>query len=162
MTTEPNNVIAGADRAAVAFHPPILLLLLIIAGLIGRWLVPAAFLPAGIGSALGAPVVVIAFAIFAWAIMTMRQGGASIPTHTPTDAIVASGPFRFSRNPIYLSMVLLLTGIGVWSNSLWFVAAAAVDAVLLNRYVIKPEERYLEQKFGEVYLKFRRSVRRWI
>ena len=100
--------------------------------------------------------------LFAWAVMTMRREGASIPTGEPTDTIVARGPYRFSRNPIYLSMVALLTGIGFWANSGWFIALAVLAVVLLNWGVILREERYLERKFGKTYLNYKIQIRRWI
>ena len=92
----------------------------------------------------------------------MRAGGASIPTGEPTDVIVQDGPYRFSRNPIYLAMVLSLAGIGVWVNSLWFVVLAIVTAALLSWGAISREEAYLLRKFGDRYLAYKASVRRWL
>jgi len=157
--TEPRE---PSDRAAVAFHPPLLLLPLIVFGFIGGWLLPAPFLPSAWTFPFGAAIVVLSWAFFAWAVMTMLRGGASIPTTTGTDAIVEHGAFRISRNPIYVSMVLLLIGIGCWANSLWFIAFAVIDAFALNYGVIPAEERYLQDKFGEAYLGYKRRVRRWI
>ena len=157
--TEPNET---DDCAPVAFHPPLLLLPLIVFGFIGSWLLPAPFLPSAWTLPFGAAIVVLSWVFFAWAVMTMLGGGASIPTNTGTDAIVEHGPFRISRNPIYLSMVLLLMGIGCWANSVWFVAFAVIDAVALNYGVIVPEERYLRGKFGDSYESYKRRVRRWL
>ena len=151
-----------SDNAAVAFHPPILLLMFIGLGFAGRWLISAEFLPYAWTLPIGLPVVVVSLVLFAWAVITMRREGASIPTGEPTDTIVARGPYRFSRNPIYLSMVVLLTGIGVWANSGWFIAFAVLAVVLLNWGVISREERYLERKFGETYLNYKCQIRRWI
>lgn len=150
------------DRAAVAFHPPLMLLVLIILGIAGQWIFDASFLPTRLAISIGVPIVAFALFIFGWAVGTMRRGGASVPTHLPTDAIVDAGPFRISRNPIYLSMALLLIGIGIWANSIWFLAFAIVAVILLTRYVILPEEQYLEGKFGEHYLSYKDKVRRWI
>jgi protein-S-isoprenylcysteine O-methyltransferase Ste14 len=111
---------------------------------------------------IGIPIVVLAFALFGWATVTLRRGGASIPTHTATDRIIERGPFRFSRNPIYLSMIMLLVGIGCWANTIWFLTWAALAAILLTIYVIKREERYLEGKFGDTYLSYKHRVRRWL
>ena len=151
-----------ADKAAVAFRPPVLLLVLIVLGFGANWFAPAEFLPATWALPLGLPAVVMSFALSIWSVRTMRNEGASVPTGEPTDLIVIRGPYRLSRNPIYLSMVLLLVGIGLWANSGWFLLLALVDAVLLNQGVIGPEERYLESKFGDAYLSYARQVRRWI
>ena len=111
---------------------------------------------------LGAFLVVASFGLFGWAVLTMRTGKASVPTGEPTDAIVMRGPYRVSRNPIYLSMVMLQVGVGIWANSAWFLALAVCSAVLLWWGVISREERYLQQKFGETYIDYMKRVRRWI
>ena len=90
----------------------------------------------------------------------MRKGGASIPTHAPTQALALSGPYRFSRNLIYLSMILLRLGISLCTNSLWFLLLAVLSGVLLFWGVIAREERYLARKFSADYLTSR--VRRWL
>ena len=94
--------------------------------------------------------------------MTFRRGGTSVPTHTPTATIVTTGPYRLSRNPIYVSMILLLIGVGVWTNSGWFWVLAVIAAVLLTYGVIVREERYLARKFGRAFDDYRDRVRRWI
>jgi len=150
------------DNAAVAFHPPLLLLGSIGLGFAARWLIPAEFLPREWTVVSGPILVAASFGLFFWAVSTMRRGGASIPTGEPTDSLVAKGPFGLSRNPLYLSMVALLLGIGIWANSLWFTALAALTVVLLNWGVISREERYLQRKFGEEYTTYKACVRRWI
>ena len=150
------------DRAVVRFHPPVLLAGLFGVGFVGRWLVPAQFLPEPWAFLIGAPAVVMALLLFAWAVVTMRRAGASIPTGEPTGLIVVRGPYRFSRNPIYFSMVLLLVAVGAWANSVWFLPLAAGAAGLLGWGVIRPEERYLERKFGDRYVTYKTRVRRWI
>jgi len=159
---EENQQTELRDHAGVAFHPPLLLGLALILGFLLRWIVPLSFLPNGFAAALGPVVVGVSFGLFFWAVYTMLSGNASIPTSEPTDAIVMRGPFRFSRNPIYLAMVLLQLGVGIWINSLWFIVLAAVSAGLLWWGVISREERYLERKFGNEYLLYKNKVRRWI
>ena len=111
---------------------------------------------------IGPAIVAAAFGIFFWAAGTMLRGHASIPTNTPTDAIVTGGPFRFSRNPVYLSMILLQIGVGAWTRSSWFFVLAAISVALLTWGAIVREERYLERKFGGEYLSYKSRVRRWI
>ncbi len=150
------------DHAGVAFHPPVLLLLALLLGFGARWLTPLRFLPDGTTASLGPVVVAASFGWCIWAVVTLRRAGASIPTYEPTEAIVMRGPYALSRNPIYLSMVVLQVGVGIWANSGWFLGLAAVSAGLLWWGVISREERYLERKFRTAYLEYKARVRRWV
>lgn len=152
----------GPDHAGVAFHPPLLLLLAIVVGFLARWLLPLSMLPDAVARASGPVLTVAPFALFLWAVYTMRSVGASIPTSKSTDVIVVRGPYRFSRNPIYLAMLFLQLGIGVWANSLWFFVLAVICVPLFAWGVISREERYLERKFGDGYLTYKARVRRWL
>ena len=76
--------------------------------------------------------------------------------------VFKDGPFRISRNPIYLAMVFLLIGIGLTFNSFWFLYSGVVIAIMLHYGVIIPEENYLEKEFGKDYLEYKKSVRRWL
>ena len=150
------------DHAGVAFHPPLLLVASLGLGFLLGWLAPSPVLTSTASAMIGPTIAVLSFGMFFWAASTMLRGHASIPTNTPTDAFVAGGPFRFSRNPIYLSMILLQLGVGVWVKSLWFFVLAAISVALLTWGVIVREERYLERKFGAEYLSYKSRVRRWI
>jgi protein-S-isoprenylcysteine O-methyltransferase Ste14 len=150
------------DHAGVAFHPPVLLMASLAVGFLLRWLAPLPVLTPTTSVVIGPVIVALSFGIFFWAVGTMLRGHASVPTNKPTDAIVTVGPFRFSRNPIYLSMILLHIGVGAWTQSLWFFVLAAISVGLLTWGVISREERYLERKFGDEYLSYKSRVRRWI
>ncbi len=150
------------DHAGVAFHPPVLLLLALVLGVGARWLTPLRFLPDAAATPAGPLIVAMSLGWFIWAVVTMRRAGASIPTYEPTEAIIRRGPYAWSRNPIYLSMVVLQVDVGVWANSMWFLGLGALSAWLLWWGVISREERYLERKFGNAYLEYKAHVRRWI
>ena len=150
------------DHAGVVIHPPILLALCLGTGALAHGLLPLPFLSGGVSSVAGPVLTGGSLALFAWAVLTMRRGGASRPTHEPTETIVVRGPYGYSRNPIYLAMLLLQVGVGLWANSLWFIVLAAVDAFVLSWGVIVREERYLERKLGSEYSSYRDRVRRWI
>ena len=150
------------DHADVAFHPPMLMLVGLMLGFVGRWLVPLEFLPQTVAIPVGPLVVIVSFGCFLWAVITMRRAGASIPTGEPTEAIAVEGPYRWSRNPIYTSMVTLQVGVGIWSNSGWFLLFGALSTGLLWWGVISREERYLERELGPTYLEYKAQVRRWI
>jgi protein-S-isoprenylcysteine O-methyltransferase Ste14 len=85
-----------------------------------------------------------------------------VPARKPTTAIVRTGPYRFSRNPIYLAFSLLQLGIAVWLNSWWLVATLAAAVALVHYIVIQREEQYLEARFGAEYRDYKVAVRRWM
>lgn len=151
-----------SDHAGVAFHPPIMLGACLLVGFGLRILMPLPFAPRDLASLFGPLVVGVAFGLFFWAVLTMRRSGASIPTGEPTTVIVRVGPYRYSRNPIYVAMLALLVGVGIWSNSLWFLGLAVLAGILLSWGVISREEAYLGRKFGYEYDSYKSQVRRWL
>jgi len=80
----------------------------------------------------------------------------------PTVRIVREGPFRFSRHPMYLSLLFLLSGVAVLVCSIWLVIAVPILFFILDVFAVKSEEAYLLRKFGDEYGNYRASVRRWI
>ena len=103
-----------------------------------------------------------ALALAIAAIVCFRRAGTNVKTYLPATALVAAGPYRFSRNPIYVAMILLVLGIGVMVDSVAIAALAVPFAVVLRYGVIAREERYLEAKFADSYRAYRARVRRWI
>jgi protein-S-isoprenylcysteine O-methyltransferase Ste14 len=93
--------------------------------------------------------------------MFRRSGQSPIPTR-PTPSIIERGPYRFTRNPMYLQMVLVCIGVAVIASSAWIIVLTPVCAWALDRIAIVPEEAYLERKFGASYLAYKRRVRRWL
>ncbi len=152
-----------ADTANVVVRPPIAWALAVLAGLALNWLMPLPFLPAVVSAGwLGAIVFALALALVAWAISTMTRAGSNVPTNLPTTTIVEAGPYRLTRNPIYLGMVLGLIGLATAFNSLWLLMTLALFALIIRYGVIAREEAYLERKFGDVYRRYRARVRRWL
>jgi protein-S-isoprenylcysteine O-methyltransferase Ste14 len=152
-----------ADTAQVIIPPPLAWGLAIVAGLALKWLVPLPFLPADLPTGwLGAIVFVLALALGVWAIVTMTRAGSNVPTNLPTTTIVESGPYRFTRNPIYLGMFLVLTGLAIAFDNLWLLIMLLPFALVIRYGVVAREEAYLERKFGDVYLDYRSRVRRWL
>jgi len=144
-------------------RPPIAWGLAVIAGLAFNWLVPLPFLPADLPAGwLGAMVFVLALALVAWAIVTITWAGSNVPTNLPTTTIVESGPYRFTRNPIYLSMFLALIGLAIAFDNLWLVMMLVPFALVIRFGVVAREEAYLERKFGDDYRGYRSRVRRWL
>jgi protein-S-isoprenylcysteine O-methyltransferase Ste14 len=154
------------DAAAVRVFPPAIPLLTILAGIgMGHvWPIHLPFenLPL-IRYWIGGLVVVGAvLCLGLWSVVLMRGSGQSENPWKPTLSIVDRGPFRISRNPMYLQMVLVCIGFAIILGNVWILALTPLCAWSLKRLVILPEETYLEQKFGDVYLRYKRRVRRWL
>ncbi len=98
----------------------------------------------------------------AMSISTMIRNKTTIDTMASTARIVQNGVFRFSRNPMYLSLLLLLSGIALWRWSMGLLITVPVLYTLILFLAIKPEERYLTRKFGKEYTDYAARVRRWI
>ncbi len=109
----------AADTAQVIIHPPVAWGLAVIARLALNWLVPLPFLPTDLPAGrLGAVGFVLALALGVSAVITMIRAGSNVPTNRPTTTIVEHGPYRFTRNPIYLGMFLCQVGLATAFNNL--------------------------------------------
>ena len=91
-----------------------------------------------------------------------KRAGTPVRPTSPVTAIVQRGPYRFSRNPMYLGMALGLAGLGIVLGSYCIAAAALVFLAVVHHTVVLPEERYLERLHGEVFRRYKQQVRRWI
>jgi protein-S-isoprenylcysteine O-methyltransferase Ste14 len=107
-------------------------------------------------------MVLLAIGLFLFAVRTFRAAGTPVPGNRPTTTIVRAGPYRFSRNPIYLAFSLFQLGIALWVNSLWLVLTLFAALAVMSLVVIPREERYLEARFSPEYSAYKASVRRWL
>jgi protein-S-isoprenylcysteine O-methyltransferase Ste14 len=145
--------------------PPIILAGGIVAGL----LLGAAWpLPWTMGAArevlqgVGAVLVAVAIGLILLTINELRKHKTTVnPTGTSAH-LVTSGPFAFSRNPIYLGNVLLICGLGLALGNAWMLLVAIVTATLEQRFAIVREERHLEARFGKAWRDYAKRVRRWV
>ena len=153
---------AALDHAPVRVVAPILFATeYLIGALLGLiWPLPALGSPARwlAGAALVAPGLMTGMASLA----TMKRAGTSPNPHVASAALVESGPYRRTRNPMYVSMVLIFAGVSLAFRSTWSLALLPLAAVAVDRWVIAPEERYLTQRFGDAYTAYCARVRRWI
>ena len=152
------------DRANVAVLPSLPYLLTVIAGVVVDWLwEPYRLFPeAWIGHAAGWPVVAAATLLVIWAVVTMGRTGEHPSVHKATRAIVSTGPYAYTRNPMYLSLILVYAGIVLIFNTLWPVILLPLPLLVIQYGVIHREERYLERKFGDEYARYRTKTRRWL
>lgn len=143
-------------------RPPLVYLGAIILGLVVHALWPVHLVPRSLGTPVGAILMLIAVALFLSAVHTFRAAGTPIPGNRPATTIVRTGPYRFSRNPIYLAFSLLQLGLAFWVNSLGLLMTLIPAVALMSSVVIPREERYLEARFPSEYLPYKISVRRWL
>jgi len=112
--------------------------------------------------AVGGMVIFLAVALIGWAVLVLVRAGNDPRPDRPDNALVERGPFRFSRNPIYLGFLLGAAGLALAWGTLWgWIGVAAIHAIL-DRLVIAREESYLAARFGAPYEAYRLRVRRWM
>jgi protein-S-isoprenylcysteine O-methyltransferase Ste14 len=149
-----------ANRGLV--RPPFVYLISLAAGVLIQIATPLSFLPGTLAVPFGVPLVVLAIALFSYSVAKFRAAGTPVPGGKPTTVIVRTGPYRVSRNPIYLAFSLLQLGIAIWVNSLWLLATLVGAVAIIHWVVIPREEHYLERRFGTQYSDYKASVRRWL
>jgi protein-S-isoprenylcysteine O-methyltransferase Ste14 len=110
----------------------------------------------------GLALVILAVGIALWGRRALLAAGTNVNPSLPTTAIVTSGPFRFSRNPLYLALTLLYFGLTLAVNTWWGIVVLVPLLILMHRGVVLREERYLEAKFGESYRQYCSVVRRYL
>ena len=150
----------GANLGIV--RPPIVYLLSIAAGIALHLAWPIRLTTAPPSAPLGAAITAAAIGLFLAAVRTFRAAGTPVPGNRPTTAIVFTGPYRLSRNPIYLAFSLLQVGIAFWVNTPWLLVTLVPAVLLMTLVVIPREEAYLEAQFPSAYLPYKRAVRRWL
>lgn len=150
------------DAPDVAFQPPLLVVALAVTGWMLWQEAPLPFLPDGAARPLGAVLGAASFGLFSWAVLALHRAGTNIPTNLAATTLVTSGPYRFSRNPIYLGLAIGFTAVAAWLNSAWFLIITVLFVGLITAGVIVREEGYLRKKFGGEYEEYHASVRRWV
>ena len=143
-------------------RPPWVYLGAIALGLLLQFAWPVRLVSRAVSVPLGGSLVFVAVALFLYAVRTFRTAGTPVPGNRPTTTIVRTGPYRCSRNPIYLSFSLLQLGVAFWANSLWLLVTLMPAVGLMSFMVIPREERYLETRFPSNYLPYKAAVRRWL
>jgi protein-S-isoprenylcysteine O-methyltransferase Ste14 len=143
-------------------RPPLVYLGSIVIGVILHFAWPVPLLPSSPSPGIGAGLVLLAVGLFVFAVRTLRAAGTPVPGNRPTRAIVRTGPYRFSRNPIYLAFSLLQLGIALWVNRAWLLLTLLAAVAVMSLVVIPREERYLEARFSSDYSPYKASVRRWL
>lgn len=165
MTTEKPQ---SGETAGVVVRPPLLSAGALALGLLldALWPLPLAALGLDPGPtprlAAGAAIIALGLALAVSAFLRFRAAGTQVPTWRPSTALVLTGPYRWSRNPIYIGLMSLLAGLGLLADSLWVLGLLVPVWAVLRWGVVAREERYLERRFGEDYRRYKTRVRRWL
>jgi protein-S-isoprenylcysteine O-methyltransferase Ste14 len=161
QATDPNTG-GKPDAANLGWvRPPLVYSSSILAGALLTWLWPLPFAPPA-AVPIGGTMVFASILLFLFSVRALRAVGTPVRGNHPTTNIVRTGPYRFSRNPIYLSFFVVQLGIALCISSIWMVATLIPAAAVVSRVVVPREERYLESRFGQQYSSYRDSTRRWL
>jgi protein-S-isoprenylcysteine O-methyltransferase Ste14 len=150
------------DYPQTKMDAPVLLAITILLTIVLQRYVPLPFLPSLPSRIIGVILFIGGFSIGIPAFRGMLKAKTSPNPHRPTNALVFEGTYRITRNPMYLSMLVIYAGISIFFQNPWFIVFLPILAWLFTTWVIIPEEKYLEQKFGAEYLDFKTRVRRWV
>ena len=153
------------DYADVVVKPPILFAGAVLLGCLLNRVVP---LGPGLGSAnaralaAGGALALVGLALGALSVREFRRAGTSVAPGEPSTVLLENGPYRYTRNPIYIAFVILYFGLAVMLTSAWMLLLLIPMLIILQHGVVEREEAYLQAKFGEAYRKYRARVPRWL
>lgn len=157
---------SASETPGIGFHPPLLHAAAFAAGwTLDRFVATLPILPAPsrtLSIGLGVALATVGILIALWAAWTMHRARTGIPVHHPVNALVTSGPFAWSRNPIYLALNLIYGGAAFALSLAWPLVLFPAVLVALRVLVVDREERFLERRFPDVYPAYRARVRRWL
>jgi protein-S-isoprenylcysteine O-methyltransferase Ste14 len=152
-----------ADHADVPIHPPLFFLsALLLGALIDDRVRPLPVFATDHCRWIGILVALAGIALAAAGRRTMVKHGTNVNPTQPTTTIVGSGPFRFTRNPLYVGLTLLYTGLSLLLNTWWSLLLLVPVWAVMHFAVVRREEAYLQRKFGQAYLAYRARVRRYL
>ncbi len=150
------------DTPGVIAKPPFIYLGFIALGAAADFAWPAPFLPLGAQLAAGFLLIAAGVALAAACLRQLHRAGTTHKVEEATTRIVTEGPYRLSRNPIYVGLASIHAGVGLAADSPWILAGLPPALLVIRWGVIAREEAYLERKFGEAYLAYKATARRWI
>lgn len=151
-----------SDSSGAIAPPPVIALVMVAVGVVLGVFWPVEIIPAPWQYVAGGPIIAGAVLLVMSAFRLFQRAKTPVPTYRTPTALLTSGVYRFTRNPIYLSMVLLMIGLAVTLDNVWLLALAAIFQQIMRWGVIAREEPFLEAKFGDDYRAFKQRTRRWI
>lgn len=150
------------EHAQIRFPPPMLFLGFLIGALVLNWLFPLPEPWTTILRIAGSVAVISGLALGGTAVAHMRRARTSPDPERATTALVTEGPYRFTRNPIYLGFLLIYLGFTLVAGTLWGLVLSPILLWIATRLILRSEEAYLAQRFPDSYQAYRARARRWI
>jgi protein-S-isoprenylcysteine O-methyltransferase Ste14 len=150
------------DNPGISVPPPLIYVVPLALGLLLDRRAHLPFLPRGVSRGLGWSLLGGGIVLNGWFLKTIHNAEVPIRTDRPVPRLTTEGPFRYTRNPSYLALAVIYAGIAVLRNSLWAMLMLPLVVMVIQRGVIRREERYLERTFGEEYLAYKERVHRWV
>ncbi len=145
----------------IVVQPPVVTMLVVLSA----WLIHAVlgpWQPIVSVSVLGGVLVALGFSCMMWARILFTSRNTTLFVGRPSSQLVCDGPFRCSRNPMYVGVLVFLVGLAVWVGTWPFYMAVPITFLFLNFFHIPREERLLRESFGEQYLTYSKDVRQWL
>ncbi len=150
------------SHARVVIPPPLVFAAAILVGYAVNLLVPVDLLPLVAQMSAGLPIIGLSVFLSAISFRSLENSGTTAGHRVQTVVLVTWGPFRYTRNPLYVSGLLLVLGFGLLLDSIWILVLLPPAILVVHYSAVRQEEAYLLTRFGEAYQRYRESVRRWI
>jgi protein-S-isoprenylcysteine O-methyltransferase Ste14 len=150
------------DYPKVITPPPVIVLIVIAAGFAASLILPLRFIDGYARYIAGGALLLVTAVIILSAYFKMTRAGTNVDVRKPATAVVTDGVYSYTRNPMYVSMVVFLAAMSLLLNNLWIAILIPVFIFIMGRGVIAREELYLEEKFGAQYTDYKERVRRWL
>ena len=159
---QPADTQAEDLGPGVRIQPPLIYAASMLAGIGLNKLWPLA-MPFGIqGPVFAGAVLALVLLLAGFCIREYNKAGTEVRADRPDTALITSGPYRYTRNPLYLCLTLVQPGVAMYLDNAWILAMTPASVVVISGYAIRREERYLERLFGQDYRDYRQRVRRWL
>jgi protein-S-isoprenylcysteine O-methyltransferase Ste14 len=150
------------DSAGVVFPPPFIYLAGLLLGIYGGRLLPGALPSSPVLTLLAYVLLALGLLIALSAFAQFHAKQTNVNPNRPATALVFNGPYRFTRNPMYVGLTCVYLAVTLWTHSLWALILLIAVLLIVRYAVIAREERYLTKKFGDAYLAYTARVRRWL
>lgn len=148
--------------SGIGIPPPVIYIFALSIGIGLNYLWPTSPLPGFWAFATGVVLIIASILIMPPVLLRFRRAGTTFDVRKAASTLITDGPYRFSRNPTYVSLTMLYIGLGFTLNNAWTLLLAVPVLLVMDLWVIRREERHLEERFGKHYLEYKSAVRRWL